>query len=101
MDVFPRVEAGSQAILADSGRVGAPSVLHLWVRIDEAGRVVDVHPATAAVPAHRVESLRVSLLATKFQPARKDGRPVRSRLLLSIGLDGAPGRVDTASEAPD
>lgn len=59
----------------------AATVAHvrIWVGIDQQGRVVDVAPAE---PGHPVAGIRERLLAIRFVPARKDGRPVKSRVLM-------------------
>jgi len=59
----------------------AAAVTHVrvWVGIDQLGRVVDV---VAADPGHPVAAVRERLLAIRFVPARKDGRPVKSRVLM-------------------
>lgn len=61
--------------------------VRLRVSIDETGRVVD-----AAVidtdPSGELERLaRERVLATPFAPAWRDGRPVKSRVLLVLGRD--------------
>lgn len=56
--------------------------LRLWISIDRNGRVVEVAPAvpsTVLAPAAREH-----LLSVQFTPAMKDGRPVRSRILLEL-----------------
>ncbi|MCW5603974.1 MAG: hypothetical protein KIT18_05455, partial [Burkholderiales bacterium] len=59
-----------------------PPVAHVrvWVGIDQQGRVVDV---VAADPGYPVADIRERLLAIRFVPGRKDGRPVKSRLLVA------------------
>jgi hypothetical protein len=60
-------------------QVAAVAHVRVWVGIDQQGRVVDV---AAADPGHPVAAIRERLLAIRFVPARKDGRPVRSRVLM-------------------
>ena len=59
----------------------------LEVLIDERGIVRDVTVTAPAASARVGEALRAVLAATRFLPAQKDGRAVRSRILLSVGFD--------------
>lgn len=61
------------------GQAAAVAHVRVWVGIDQQGRVVDVAPAD---PGHPVADVRERLLAVRFVPARKDGRPVKSRVLM-------------------
>ena len=63
----------------------------LEVLIDERGIVRDVTVTAPALPARVEEALRAALVATRFLPAQKDGRAVRSRILLSVGFDPKDG----------
>lgn len=60
-------------------QVAAVAHVRVWVDIDQQGRVVDV---AAADPGQPVAAVRERLLAIRFVPARKDGRPVKSRVLM-------------------
>ncbi|MGH8622626.1 MAG: energy transducer TonB, partial [Burkholderiales bacterium] len=71
-------------------RDGAGEV-RLEILIDERGVVRDVVFASPAGPGGADEALRAALATTLFLPARKDGRPVRSRIVLSL-TPGAPQR---------
>jgi len=53
--------------------------VRIWVGIDQQGRVVDV---VAADSGHPLAGIRERLLAIRFVPARKDGYPVKSRVLM-------------------
>jgi hypothetical protein len=56
--------------------------IRLLLLIDEHGVVNEISP----VEAGRLdEALRAALAATRFIPGRKDGRDVKSRVLLSVG----------------
>jgi protein TonB len=91
LDSYPRLAAP-----LDTGRIeplksGAPAVVRLEVTIDERGIVNDV-AIVGPGPAADVEKETVAMLtAARFVPARKDGRAVKSRVVLSIDLakDGA------------
>lgn len=65
----------------DDGR-GTAGGARLWVSIDQAGRVVDVAVIDADPPGAFERLARERVLATRFVPARRDGRPVKSRILL-------------------
>jgi len=69
--------------LLDSGR-GAGSA-RLWVSIDQTGRVVEAAVIDADPPGEFERLARERVLATLFVPARRDGRPVKSRVLLVLG----------------
>ena len=71
------------ALRLDNGR-GAGSV-RLWVSIDQTGRVVDAAVIDADSPSEFERQARERVLATPFVPARRDGHPVKSRILLVLG----------------
>ena len=78
-------------------RIGRPArasagEVRLELLIDEYGVVRDVVFAGPAQPGGAEVELRATLAATSFMPARKDGRPVRSRILLSLN----PGAEERA-----
>lgn len=58
--------------------------VRLEVLIDERGIVREVNFAGAIRPGGAEEALRALLAATRFLPGVKDGRAVRSRILLSL-----------------
>jgi protein TonB len=62
--------------------------VRLEILIDERGIVQDMTFAGPAAPARVEEKLRATLAATRFLPAEKDGRAVRSRIVLSISFAG-------------
>lgn len=67
------------ALRLDDGSV------RLWVSIDQTGRVVDAAVIDADPPG-KIEMLaRERVLATRFVPAQRDGRTVKSRVLLVLG----------------
>ena len=61
--------------------------VRLELLIDERGIVQDISFAGPAAPARVEEALRAALVTTRFIPAQKDGRAVRSRIVLSVGFD--------------
>ena len=60
-------------------QLAAVAHVRVWVGIDQQGHVVDV---AAADPGHPVAAVGERLRAIRFVPARKDGRPVKSRVLM-------------------
>lgn len=70
------------ALSLDHGR-GTGSV-RLWVSIDQAGRVIDAAVIDADPPSEFERLARERVLATRFVPAWRDGRPVKSRILLVL-----------------
>jgi len=60
--------------------------VRLEILIDERGIVQEMTFAGPAAPARVEDELRAALAATRFLPAQKDGRAVRSRIVLSISL---------------
>jgi outer membrane biosynthesis protein TonB len=75
------------ALGLDHGREAAGRV-RLWVSIDQAGQVVDAAVIEADPPGEIERLARERVLATRFMPAWRDGRPVKSRVLLVL-LQGA------------
>ena len=63
----------------------------LELLIDERGVVQDVIVVGPAVPGRAEEKLLATLAATLFLPALKDGRAVRSRIVLSVVFDSKDG----------
>lgn len=66
---------------------GSPEDVLLEILIDERGIVRDVIFTRPAQPGQAEEELRALLVATRFLPARRDGRVVRSRLTLRVKLE--------------
>jgi len=85
LDSYPRALAPIRLDhpgAAGDGNAGAR--LLLWLRIDEFGQVVDVRPGESGLPVAVLDAARASLTAIPFTPGRKDDRPVKSRVLLSV-----------------
>jgi len=83
LDSYPRPLAPFRINRAAGDGAGE---VRLEILIDEHGIVRDMTIAGPAAPARVEEELRAALAATRFLPARKDGRAVRSRIVLSISL---------------
>ena len=73
-------------------RPAGAGTIRLLLLIDEHGIVNDVSLVEADAAVHLEETLRAVLVAARFIPARKDGRDVKSRVLLSVGP--GPGSGD-------
>lgn len=76
-----RYPAPLTALSLDDGR-GTAGGVRLWVSIDQTGRVLDVAVIDADPPGEFERLARERVLATRFVPAARDGRQVKSRILL-------------------
>lgn len=72
------------ALRAPGAAVGG---VRLWASIDQTGQVVEVAVIDAA-SAESASDARGQVLSTRFEPGRRDGRAVKSRVLLVLGRDG-------------
>jgi len=88
LDRYPRPLAPSQ--INRTAGDGAGEV-RLEILIDERGIVQEMTFAGPAAPARVEEALRAALATTRFLPAQKDGRAVRSRIVLSVAFDPKDG----------
>ncbi|MBS1216879.1 MAG: TonB domain protein [Proteobacteria bacterium] len=70
--------------LGSGEREGNAGRVRLWVSIDQAGRVVDAAVIDADPSGTIEQSGRELVLATRFLPGQRDGRPVKSRVLLVL-----------------
>ncbi len=75
---------------AATGNVGGRVLL--MVLIDETGGVRELSIIDAGPARFFEDSLRAAFSEARFSPARKDGRAVKSRVL--IGVDYRPGEVE-------
>jgi len=71
------------ALSLDNDR-GTAGSARLWVSIDQAGQVVDAAVIDADPPGEFERLARDRVLATRFVPAQRDGRAVKSRVLLVL-----------------
>jgi len=85
LDSYPRPLAPFRIDRAAGDRAGE---VRLEILIDERGIVQDIAIAGPAASARVEEELRAALAATRFLPAQKDGRAVRSRIVLSVSFAG-------------
>lgn len=89
LDVYPRpvapLDLDRLAVRAADGPSSGIR-LTLTLLIDENGIVNNVAFASPVVPGQESDNIRTLLAATRFTPALKDGRAVKSRVVLSVGL---------------
>ena len=92
LDVYPqplnRIEPAypREALAGETG--GSVTLLLL---IDESGRVTDVSVVDASAQDEFNESALQALAAAAYTPAQKNGRAVRSRILVKVDFDPARG----------
>ena len=83
LDAYPRPVVPLELDRIAAGHAVAGRVA-LALHIDEQGAVNNVAFVEPVAPDRLREELRAVLAATRFLPARKDGRAVRSRIVLSV-----------------
>ena len=84
LDSYPRPVAPLKLVVAPDGMSGKAQLI---LQINEHGTVDRVSVVETEPRGHLEDELRALLLQTQFLPALKDGRPVKSRILLSISLE--------------
>jgi periplasmic protein TonB len=85
LDVYPVPVSPILVAYPDSVRVaGAQGKVSLWVSIDETGWPAEVAIHDSDPAAVFDEAAMTALRGARFSPARKDGRPVRSRVLIEL-----------------
>jgi len=95
LDVYPQPLNGIEPVYpqtALAGEIGGWVTLLLL--IDESGRVTDASVVDAFPPDVFEESALRALAATVYSPAQKNGRAVRSRILVKLDYDPAATAVD-------
>jgi protein TonB len=87
LDDYPRPAAPLDLDRFSRGVTGGlAGRFRLALLIDEDGVVKEITVIEAEPPGRLQEDLRAALAATLFLPGRKDGRAVRSRVLLSVNF---------------
>ncbi len=86
LDSYPRPAAPLDTSRIEDPVAGKPVSVQLELTIDERGVVYGVAVAGAGPRSVAEAELRALLAASRFIPARKDGRAVKSRVLLSVDL---------------
>ncbi len=95
LDVYPRPAAPLDLDRFSRGVTGdLAGRFRLALLIDEGGAVREIAIIEAEPPGPLKEELRSVLAATRFFPGQKDGRAVKSRVVLSVRLD--PARAESA-----
>jgi protein TonB len=90
LDVLPRPEQPVALVYPDAVGMGRNGLVTLLLLIDESGavveaKVVDSNPS-GVFDAFAIDVFR----ATRFLPGQRDGRPVRSRLVVEMSFDANP-----------
>ncbi len=90
LDVYPRALGAVQpAYPGQAANAGIGGEVTLLLMVDEAGSVEEVAVAQA-VPQGYFEAAAIAAFRTaRFAPAQKDGRSVRSRILVRVSFDPA------------
>jgi len=94
LDVYPRPAA---PLDFDRLARGVAGRVRLALLIDEAGIVKEIVVVETEPTGRLQEELRSALAATRFFPGQKDGRAVKSRVLLSVSLDSSRGEDITGT----
>jgi protein TonB len=88
LDVYPQLQGALNADYPQPARAqGIAGTVTLLVLIDEAGRVTGTSVVDAVPEGLFDDSARQALSRAAFIPARREGRRVRSRILVSISYD--------------
>ena len=95
LDIYPQAFRPITPLYPETARDAqiAGSVT-LLVLIDEVGRVIGTSVMDAVPDGVFEEAAQQALANAAFYPARKDGRPVRSRILIKVEFD--PGLAGAA-----
>jgi protein TonB len=90
LDSYPKLLFPREIVRIAERAGGFPPVgVRLELLIDEQGIVNDVALAGSETAVQQGAELRAALAAIRFIPARRDGRAVRSRVLLNINFAAA------------
>jgi protein TonB len=88
LDIYPqaltRIAPDYPEAARDAHVAGSVTLL---VLIDEAGKVVDTSVSDAVPDGVFEETAQAALANASFYPAQKDGRAVRSRILIKVEFD--------------
>lgn len=84
-DASPRLLAVAPVITKEKPTPGnQPPVVRMKLGLDAAGAIIAAEPETSGVNAGVVASIRESLRAWRFAPARKGGEPVAGEITVSV-----------------
>lgn len=88
LDVFPQLQAALRPDYPQSAlQQKIPGTVTLLVLVDEAGRVSGVSVVDAAPQGLFDDSAQQALAGAAFMPAQREGRKVRSRILVNVSYD--------------
>lgn len=95
LDIYPQALTRITPVYPQAARdAQVAGSVTLLVLIDEAGRVVGTSVLDAAPDGVFEQAAQQSLANAAFYPAQKDGRTVRSRILIKVEFD--PAAADAA-----
>ena len=95
LDIYPQALSPITPIYPETAREAqVAGAVTLLVLIDAGGTVVGTSVLDAAPDGIFENAARQALANTAFYPAQKDGRPVRSRILIKVEFE--PGLTDVA-----
>jgi protein TonB len=90
LDIYPQALNPIRPVYPQEARAAQiGGSVTLLVLIDEAGRVVDTSVADAAPGGLFEQAAMQAMAGSTFYPAQKDGRTVRSRILVKLEFDPA------------
>lgn len=90
LDVYPQPLNRIEPVYPQTALAGATGgSVTLLLLIDESGRVTDASVVDASPQDVFEESALRALAATAYSPAQRDGRAVRSRILVKVDYDPA------------
>jgi TonB family protein len=88
LDVFPQLQAALHPGYPETAlQQKIPGSVTLLVLVDEAGRVTSVSVVDAVPQDMFDDSARQALYSAAFMPAQREGRTVRSRILVNVSYD--------------
>ncbi|OFZ88026.1 MAG: hypothetical protein A3F74_23785 [Betaproteobacteria bacterium RIFCSPLOWO2_12_FULL_62_58] len=88
LDVYPAPRAPLSFEYPErAAREQVGGSVRIMLLLDEAGAVDSVSVVAAEPPGYFEDSVRGVFAATRFFPARKDGRAVKSRVLINVEFD--------------
>ncbi|MES2565173.1 MAG: energy transducer TonB [Pseudomonadota bacterium] len=86
LDIYPALAAEIELRSLTDGATGSTARAQFLLLIDEAG-VVKEASVVEGEPSIRFENARLTFLAARFTPAYRNGRAVRSRVLIEVNFD--------------
>lgn len=101
LDVYPRLLTPLAALWprgAAEGSRRARARIMVW--INAAGGVEDVKVMETEPEGELEQTMREALAAARFSAGRRDGRPVRSRVLLHVSIDATAATGPPAHQLP-